>query len=577
MGGFLYCKKQQNPDAAVNLKRSIEVFEKKQLSDGRSLSLNEVIEKDDFVIYLYQKIAVNNENVFLLENGDFILNTGTLIYKNRSGLTALKDLYTHFDPVNFEFSDLQGQFCILLFKNKKLYIWNDLIGIYHVFTNDDQTVISSSFLAVVRQLKSKQIDMQAMYEYVCEGASYNDNSYIQGVKLLDAFNIHELSPKVKLLRKKHSLETITTNDFDERVDLTADSLLSYFNTLKDCFGQHACSALSGGYDSRLILALLSEVKMNPYLYVYGARQSADVRVATMIAEAENLPIFHDSKKTKKLSVEEFQQITECEFFYCDGHGPNGVFSNGAEFAARTVRSNAAELQLNGGGGEIFRNFWKLPDRPISIMAFLQSRFDHLPASTFNKRFDTKNYLLNLHDKIQQMLEIDDRVLTRTQAEKLYVFMRIKYWMGFNTSIQNLRSYALIPLAEPVFAYSSFSIPFKQKELGGFEAALIRRLNPKLAAYDSAYGYNFSSKPTGVTAVKNSLMLNLPVSAQRFLRKFRYACSRLNMPYYLQQDYIDSVVPADDALLNEYFILDNIRNPLMLSRIQTVNLVLSDPF
>jgi hypothetical protein len=50
-----------------------------------------------------------------------------------------------------------------------------------------------------------------------------------------------------------------------------------------------------------------------------------------------------------------------------------------------------------------------------------------------------------------------------------------------------------------------------------------------------------------------------------------------MPYYLQQDYIDSVVPADDALLNEYFNLDNIRNPLMLSRIQTVNLVLSDPF
>ncbi len=577
MGGFLYYDKRQNPDSAVNMRRSLEVFEKKRLSDGRLLSIKEVIEKDNFVIYLYQKIAVHTENVFHLENGDFILNTGTFIYNKQTGLTALKNLYTDFDPVTFEFNALQGQFCVLLYKDQTLYIWNDFFGVYHVFTNDDKSVIASSFLAVVRQLKTKQIDMQAMYEYVFEGASYNDNTYIRGVKLLDAFNIHELSSDVPVFRKKHSIETIKTDDFDERVELTVDSLLSYFNTLINCFGKNVCSALSGGYDSRLILTLLLKINIDPYLYVYGTKQSADVRVATTIAATENLVIHHDNKNVTKLSLEKFQELTRDEYFYCDGHGPNGVFSNGAEYFARTVRSNAANLQLNGGGGEIFRNFWKLPDRSISIDAFLKSRFDRLPASTFKGKFDTENYLLNLLKKIQRMLEIDSTVITRNEVEKLYVYMRIKYWMGYNTSIQNVRSYALIPLTEPVFAYPSFSIPFKQKENGVFEAALIRRLNPKLAAYDSAYGYNFSSNPSTMVAFKNSLMQNLPVSAQRSLRKLRYSCSSLNMPYYLQHDYIDSVGPIDGLLTDEYFNLESIRDPLMVSRLQTINLVLSDPF
>ena len=107
--------------------------------------------------------------------------------------------------------------------------------------------------------------------------------------------------------------------------------------------------------------------------------------------------------------------------------------------------------------------------------------------------------------------------------------------------------------------------------------MIRRLNPKLAAYDSAYGYNFSSNPSTMVAFKNSFTQNIPVSAQRLLRKLRYRCSSLNMPYYLQQDYIDSVVPVEDSLTDEYFNLENIRDPLMVSRLQTINLVLSDPF
>ena len=204
-----------------------------------------------------------------LPNGDFILNTGTFIYKKQTGSAALKQLYEDFDSANFDFKELQGPFCIFLYKNNELYTWNDFFGVYHVYINQERNVISSSFLSAVRLLKTKQIDMQAMHEFVCDGASYNNDTYIKGIKLLNAFNIHKVSPDYKEIRKVNSVSLIKTNDFNERVELTVEKMLDYFSGLKKCFGEKACSALSGGYDSRLILAILSKINMDPYLYVYG--------------------------------------------------------------------------------------------------------------------------------------------------------------------------------------------------------------------------------------------------------------------------------------------------------------------
>lgn len=73
MGGFLYYDKLHHSYDAANIQRSLEALEKKQLSDGRSLSIKEVIEKDGFVIHLFEKIGVRTENILHLDNGDFIL------------------------------------------------------------------------------------------------------------------------------------------------------------------------------------------------------------------------------------------------------------------------------------------------------------------------------------------------------------------------------------------------------------------------------------------------------------------------------------------------------------------------
>src|SRR3546814_8230025 len=57
------------------------------------------------------------------------------------------------------------------------------------------------------------------------------------------------------------------------------------------------SALSGGYDSRLLLALARDAKLAPRLHVYGRPGDSDVVCAQAIARAEGLALHHVDKST----------------------------------------------------------------------------------------------------------------------------------------------------------------------------------------------------------------------------------------------------------------------------------------
>jgi hypothetical protein len=61
------------------------------------------------------------------------------------------------------------------------------------------------------------------------------------------------------------------------------------------------------------------------------------------------------------------------------------------------------------------------------------------------------------------------------------------------------------------------------------------------------------------------------------RKRVYFTQGLIAHQYLQREYIDIIVPDENAVIAEYIDTQEIRDPLMLSRLHTVNLVPSDPF
>ncbi len=121
-------------------------------------------------LYLFPKIVSPTENLHVDDNGDFCAATGTLLYRNTMGDAALQRLLVDHRGAGIAWTEIFGQYAIILWVDGKLELIGDPIGTYPVWYNDASTTISSSFLAVANAADNLSIDPQCVYEYVFQDA-----------------------------------------------------------------------------------------------------------------------------------------------------------------------------------------------------------------------------------------------------------------------------------------------------------------------------------------------------------------------------------------------------------------------
>ncbi len=576
MGGFLCVAKSDGEDLAAlkgRHRRSIDALGKK------GLSLKETLDTDHAAVFVFDKVNFSSDNVVRLENGDFIVGTGTLFYQRRMGAEALRRLHQDFAGDGRPPRALHGHYGILLRKNGRLYVFNDYSGLYRIYRDETGKVLSNSLLAVKKSLDRVTISDQELYEYISHGGMYGDHTLIAEIKLLDSLCVHQLWPEARTIPRPAEFATHDPSlPFDEQVSLVVDTLRDYFRILKENFGDRICTALSGGYDSRLMLAVLRSIGVNPYVYVYGADDASDVRVSKTICEGEKIPLHHEKSNGAETDPHQFPLVIEKHFHVHDGHAMAGVFGDGSDLLTRQKRTEAAELQLNGGGGGSYRNAWKLPDRPFHISGLVKVRFDRALPGIYTERYDRKVYLRNITDKVKRALKVSSDRLSRDQVERMVPMFRLKYWMGQNNSCNNLISYALTPYAEPMLMEQNAGVPLKYKQAGRFEAALIRHADPRLAKYRSNYGINFYDPIPLAFKLKNWGMVHAPIGIRPFLNK-RMQMRRLGggMPFYLREKHVGTLLNPRALEIARYVNLDNVRDPVTLNRALTVELLMTDRF
>lgn len=574
MGGFLYASRRPGDSlGAVEdpLRDSIDVHRK------RGLTLSERIDEPEFVVFVFTKALAAPLGVVRFEAGDFIVVTGTLLYKASTGREALRALYEDFSDETDVFTELVGQFAVLMRKHGEVYLFSDFNGLYHVYGNPARTVLSNSFLAVARSTRTRAVAKQELYEYLASGAMFGEGTLLRDVVRLDSRAIHRLLPEYRQAPKRISIQGLDGVDSGEgQLALVTDALLKTFRIIQKNFGDRVWAALSGGFDSRLMLALLRATGAIPTLYVYGGADSADVRVALDICRGEGLSIqAYDKGTYGRVAPEAFRSVVAAQFYLVDGLGPIGAFDTGADLFTRRQRSRGGALQLNGGGGEIYRDFWKLPDTPIDIDVFVRTRLDVPPPGVFTEAFDSDGYVATLAARVRSILGIARGAMTFRQAQELYWRMRLRYWMGPNNSNNNALSFAMTPFSEPVLTIPSSTLPHSVKHNGAFEAALIRRLDPNLARYPSVYGFNFYDPiPRGIApGGRRGVLGRFPRFARLWGRRRTETAHAL--PFYLRQEYVEEVVDSRALRVSEYVHVDRIRDVDMLNRALTVELVLAD--
>lgn len=521
-------------------------------------------------LYVFPKIAAPVANIHRADDGGFCAVTGTILYRGATGAAALARLYADDRGAGIDWREAFGQYALLLGDGDSIRLLTDPLGIYPVWHDEDITAVSSSFLAVVNAAARLNADPQCIYEYVFQGTTYGDRTLFREIRLHGARNRIVFGNDVTVDAYHPPLvREMRDGPIEEHLDRCLSNLGRYYDAIGSAFGDRVDTALSGGYDSRLTLALLRSRGLNPSVHVYGHENDADVRIARAVAHGEGFPLEHiDKGDAPPPSRDAFAKIVERNLMSFQGHPADGIFENGTDLATRMERCANGRVALNGGGGEVFRNFFYLPDRAFSVRQLLWTFYGAFDPTWCTGAFDEQVYLANLGRKVKRVLGIEYDRLRRTDIEALYPLFRCRYWMGKNNSVNNRLGPALTPFIDANIVPDAVAIPLRYKNSGRFEARLIARVSKALASYPSDYGHAFDTDPPLARRLKDKLTYARPPRLRRmtFRVKNRHPAER---PAWLREDYISRVIDPTLPYMRQFFRIERINNLDQYNRILTL--------
>ncbi len=511
-------------------------------------------------------------------NGDFCFVCGTCVCDHGVGAKAAAVLYDDCAKTSPAAGDrMMGHYAAVLKRNGRTEIRLDRFGGYHLFYNLEAGIVSSSFYAISSALGALTLTRQGACEYVFNGVVSGDETLFREVALapigatirIGAAGLEIIRPRLQVTG------TFTSETRAASLDHSLALLDRYFSAVTRSFGDRVGCALSGGYDSRLMLACLRRHGTKPRVFVYGSAPHKDVQLAVEIARREGFPLaVIDKDDQPVIAPAEFAETAHRNFLAADGYGYGGIFHNGAEIAelARRVRGEA--IAFNGGGGEIFRNFFYLPNRDYTIRELLWSFYSRFDPAVGTSAFDVAGYYRELERKVMDLLGSDERRLPRPTVEWLYHSFRCRAWDGRVDSIAARYGATAMPYLERPTTEHASALPLTWKNHGAYEAELIQRVDRRLAGYRSIYGHNFAGPPPLSRRLVDYATYLRPPWLRRYT--FRIKNFRLrpgDWPGYLARPYREAVLPGGATAMNRLFRLEAIGDAAQFARILSLEYAL----
>jgi hypothetical protein len=495
----------------------------------------------------------------LVDGDDLVAVAGTLTCDGRLGrpaLQALLDMGTMPD-----WSRLGGQFVALVRKGGKAVLFTDYFGAFHLFHDVGHRLFSTSLLSVAGALPRLSFDTQAVYEFAFNVVPLGDDTILAEVKRLGPDRLIALEPDGARTRPlaKPLPEAVSAEPVPERIERHGQRLAEVVQPHAEAFGDDIFCPLSGGLDSRLVLAALRATGARPNIYVYGEDGEGDVRIARRIGAALGFDVDAVDKVARpNPPPEAFPELVDRAFHDHDGL-PNfgNLFDNGGNAAARKARHAGGALAVSGGCGEIFRNFFYLPDRPTRAADVARAFFARYSRRDATGLFDERAFLRAIENKILYALGLDGErgPLPRAAIEQVYPRVRCRALFGKEISDEARFGPYLMPFLDHRLVAEAVRLPLPLKNAGRFEAMLIAAIDPELARQPSAYGHHFAEPPSvGHRFGEWSTRVRPP-----WLRHRSYALQRrLGRSVHdehgglLAPDYLGRVIDLDLPLMRCFF-------------------------
>jgi asparagine synthase (glutamine-hydrolysing) len=430
-------------------------------------------------------IAGGQESL-LVQGEDLVAVAGTFTCDGMMGRPALEALLAMTSLPTLDWSRLGGQFIALVHKQGRTFLFTDYFGAFQLFHDNELRFFSTSFLSAAKALPSLRFDPQAVYEFAFNVVPIGDDTIFSDLKMLGPDRLAELGEGGAVLHDlaKPLPDKAVEMPLQDRIKRHCEQLSAVVRRHIAASNKVNC-ALSGGLDSRLVLAALRAEGCEPGVFVYGVPESEDVRTALEIGRKQGFHVDWLHKEDYQVvEPDGFHEQVERNFHEYDAL-PNfgALFDNGGNAAARDARFEDGALTASGGCGETYRNFFFVADRPMSASALARTFFARYALRDVTQAFDERLFLRGIEDKILAGLGGPGvrSPLPRALIEQAYPRVRCRSGFGKEISLEGRYGTYLMPFLDHQVVAEAMTLPMNLKNAGRFEAMLINSIDPELRA------------------------------------------------------------------------------------------------
>jgi hypothetical protein len=518
-------------------------------------------------LLLYRKLNGGGGEVVTDETGDFAALVGTLI---RDDLTGADGLLRDFDPDAAPWQGCRGSWNAVLRKNGVLHLVADRLNGMKIYHDTARTVFSNSFVALCEMERAGGLDAHGCYDYVWNGTVHGTRTMVAGIHTLPNNAVATLRDGAATFRRQTpppAAAPLPAGNLDTVAEACVERLRALFATYARLWPNRIRSAISGGYDSRLLLALLLDAGATPELFVYGDNEDPDVKVAKAICGGEGLALEHI---TKTHQPADFRQEVEADLFAFDGWKNAGLLDDGSDRRDRLARSGM--VLMNGSVGESFRNFYYLRDGRFSVRDLVKVFHSAYDPAACTEAFRPEAYEETLAADMATAVGVaPDERHPRAVVEMCYPLVRGRYWTARDAAINQRFGTSLTPFLEPEVFEGSWNVPIALKSFGRLEARMIARLSPRLASYGSTYGFPFNRPPPMGYRLAMTLNHWRPLALRRMSYRLQHRQPEPR-PTWLRQDSLAAVLEPGFPAIRRLFRPERLHHPDAFNRLCTVELL-----
>lgn len=358
--------------------------------------------KDSFAYCYTPPKVIDDVFIRVLDSESWLFLVGAPIFDARNDVER-QDFAREFfrNPKNILRNRVDGHYAVLAYDSKaNIYFagsdWNSLIPVYYALTKDGP-LFSNSELILAKLLQCQPDEFGFAQAIHC-GVVWGKRTRFNGISKLEPCELVQVTAENNISRKRYwepQDERLWKGSFDEVSRRWRRVMQDAIRTFSDNRGDSGVSSdLTGGEDSRLVVALLHDLGLTFRVRVTGESDDPDVVISKELAEKGNLELSVEHRHP--VASDELSSHIKEIVIATDAYG--SFFSN---ISSLVHEYNYPPLEYQNihlcgaPGGEEFRGVYYL--RAKLLFPSLSKSFDY-------RAFTRWKFLINFSHNLLKMAD-----------------------------------------------------------------------------------------------------------------------------------------------------------------------------